>query len=64
MCPEIMHRKSSVAGAPTLSGPDGAAVNEAFSGAGKFAVPSSGSSSSRVTLRINVTKTPELQFCL
>lgn len=35
MCPEIMFRKGSVAEAPTLSGPDGAAVTEAFSGAGK-----------------------------
>lgn len=50
MCPEIMHRKGSVAGAPTLSGPDGAPVTEAFPGAGKPSVPSSGSSSSPVTL--------------
>lgn len=42
MCTEIKHRKGSLAEAPTLSGPDGAAVTEAFSGAGKSSVPSSG----------------------
>lgn len=62
MCPEIMDRKGSVAEAPTLSEPDGAAVTEASSGAGKSSVPSSGSSYSRATLRINVTRTPELQL--
>lgn len=41
MCPEIMHRKGSVAEAPTLSGADGAALTEPFSGAGKSSVPSS-----------------------
>lgn len=42
VCPELMHRKGSVAEAPTLSGSDGAAVAEAFPGVGKSSVPSSG----------------------